>query len=227
MHHSGKSKMRKWYDAAMLVLCVYVVIMVALEVVVDWPEHTSLVFEHMDLAICLLFLADWFYFLVKADNKARYAKSHVLDLVASIPFAQALRPFRVLRAVRLVRALRIVRGLKGLFPILRVLTKTRARSALLVYSLCTAIIYFYCALGIYSFEKNTNENIVRFRDALWLSFATLTSVGYGDIYPTTDGGRIMAAVLVVVGLGMFSLVTAEFATFFLSYLKQEQNEKGQ
>ena len=58
-----------------------------------------------------------------------------------------------------------------------------------------------------------------------MAFTTLTSVGYGDIYPVTTGGRVMAVILVVTGMGLFSLVTAEFATFILGAIRKGQPEE--
>jgi voltage-gated potassium channel len=81
------------------------------------------------------------------------------------------------------------------------------------------VIYFYCSLGLYNFEKGNNASISCFGDVLWMAFTTLTSVGYGDIYPVTTGGRILAALLVVTGMGLFCLLTAEIATVFLRWVK--------
>ncbi len=81
------------------------------------------------------------------------------------------------------------------------------------------VIYFYCSLGLYNFEKGINPNISNFGDVLWMAFTTRTSVGYGDIYPVTASGRILAAILVVTGMGFFSLLTAEIATVFLSWVR--------
>lgn len=81
--------------------------------------------------------------------------------------------------------------------------------------LCTLVIYIYCSLGLYNFEKGINANINDYEDSLWLSFTTLTSVGYGEIVPITASGRIMAVILVLTGMGLFSMVTAEFTALFL------------
>lgn len=132
---------------------------------------------------------------------------------------QVLRPLRALRIVRLVRVLRLFRGAKGALPILRFLLKNPARSALTIYLAVTMIVYFYCSLGLYNFENGINPAISSFGDVLWMAFTTLTSVGYGDIYPVTGGGRIFAAILVTTGLGLFSLLTAEIATVFLQWIR--------
>ncbi len=208
-----------WYNVIILSLSVYVLLQLAIEIIITIPAKTSLILSRIDFAICVIFLGDWFFFLFKADNKKRYIKSRFFDLIASIPFVQVLRPLRALRIVRLVRVLRLFRGLKGASPVLRFLLKNPARSALTIYLSVMTVIYFYCSLGLYNFEKSINPAISSFDDVLWMAFTTLTSVGYGDIYPVTGGGRILAAILVVTGMGLFSLLTAEIATVFLRWVR--------
>ena len=63
---------------------------------------------------------------------------------------------------------------------------------------------------------------LNFGDVLWMSFTTITTVGYGDIYPVTTAGRILSSVLVITGMGLFGLVTAEIATLILRLMKHTQ-----
>lgn len=105
---------------------------------------------------------------------------------------------------------------------MRFLLKNPARSALTIYLTVMTVIYFYCSLGLYNFENGINPSISNFSDVLWMAFTTLTSVGYGDIYPTTGEGRILAAILVVTGMGLFSLLTAEIATVFLRWVRENK-----
>jgi voltage-gated potassium channel len=219
-----QSRPTKTYDAIMLFLSAYVLGQLAIEVILDLPPAVSQMLYWIDFGICMVFLADWVWFFVKADDKGRYFKTRLIDLISSIPFSQALRPLRVFRMVRLVRTLRIIRGLKGAFPLMRVAFANPSRSAMTIYGSLTLVIYFYCSVGLYNFEKGLNDSIVNFGDVLWMSFTTLTSVGYGDIYPVTSGGRILAAVLVVTGMGLFSLVTAEIATLILRLVRSQGAE---
>ena len=211
---------RKW-DLIILLLSLYVVIELSITIILKLPANTQQVLDNIDLGICTIFLFDWFFFFFKAESKKKYFKRHFIDLVASIPFAQVLRPFRVLRIIRLTKTLRLLRGMKGSSTILKVFLKNPARSALTVYLSLTSIIYFYCSLGIYTYEFGVNESLNNFGDILWMSFTTLTSVGYGDIYPVTGPGRILAAVLVITGMGLFGLVTAEIASLFLRAMRRE------
>jgi voltage-gated potassium channel len=71
---------------------------------------------------------------------------------------------------------------------------------------------------------SVGSTIGNFGDDLWMSFTTLTSVGYGNIYPVTSGGHILAVVLMVSGMGLFSLVTAEIATLILHLVRSSSEE---
>ncbi len=219
--HEERAPQRTAYSLFMLALSLYVVLQLAVEVISNWSQETVLIFDRIDLVICAIFLTDWFYFFAKAENKSRYVRSHFLDFIASIPLVDVLRVFRAARVVRLARAFKIVRGLRGLLPILRVLTANKARSVLFIYTMCTALIYVYCCIGIHNFEYGINPNIFNFGDSLWLGFTTITTVGYGDVHPVTTGGRIMSALLTVTGLGMFSIITAEFAALILGDKKKK------
>ncbi len=217
----------KYYDFFILILSLYVLVVLALGVILNWSEETQLQLDRVDLAICIVFLADWFYFLAKSSNKSLYFKTRLVDLIASIPFATVLRGFRIVRAVRIIRTFRMLRGARAISYILRLTAANKRVSSLVIYVMCTTLVYFYCSVGIYNFEHEINQNMHNYGDALWLCFTTLTTVGYGDIFPVTAGGRVMSAVLVLMGIGLFSLVTAELAAVFLQYIRDERAGKSE
>ena len=219
------SSIGKWYDISMFILIFYVLIQLSLEFVVNFSEQTLHIFSGIDLFICIIFLSDWFFFLFKAENKWRYVKTRVLDLISSIPFAQILRPLRLLRFIRLTRSFRMIRGLRGASPLFKLIFKNPARSALSIYLFFTFVIFSYCSLGLYNFEYGVNDAIHNFGDIIWMSFTTLTTVGYGDMYPVTTGGRIMAGVLVITGMGLFGLLISEVATLLLELVKKNGDQE--
>ena len=217
--------MSKKWDIFILVLSLYVIAVLAVEVITSLSQRTIEIIDAIDFMICMIFIGDWIYFYKASPKKKDYVKSRLIDLIASVPFIQVFRLFRVFRIVRIVRAFRVIRGMKGVFPILRVITKNKRRSILITYLACTILVYFYCTLGFMHFEKGVNDGIRNFGDAAWMAFTTVTTIGYGDIYPKTTEGRVMAGVLVMLGMGLFSLVTAEFASFFMDFLKEECNNR--
>ncbi len=210
------------WDSLIILLSVYTVIEFFISLVTKTSSAEEARLDAIDFGVCMLFLADWFYYFIQAKDKKHYTKSHLIDLLASIPYVQILRPFRIFRAVRILRLLRVIPAIRGGGKFVKIFAKNRARSAMTIYLIFTTLIYFYGTLGVYNFEVGINRNVRTFGDAMWMCFTTLTTVGYGDCYPVTPGGRVLCAVLVLTGMGLFSLLTAEFASFILKEVKQFQ-----
>jgi voltage-gated potassium channel len=214
---------KKYWDIFILILSLYVIIELAVELIHPFSEKTIGIINLIDLIICIIFLGDFFFFLWKAENKSRYLKKHWIDFISSIPFMSFLRTFRLVRAIRIIR---LLRGFKGIIQIFRLLGTNKLQNILISYILILILVMLYCSMAFYTFEQNVNPNVHNLFDAFWWAFITITTVGYGDIYPSTTEGRIVAMILSLGGMGLFSLVTAELSTILLKISqKQSDNEK--
>jgi voltage-gated potassium channel len=211
----GPAFLRFYNPFVVLVLSLWVLVQLALEILLELSPAAVRALSILDLAICIVFIADWIVFFLLAEDRRKYAASRFIDLVSSVPFVAFLRPLRIFRIIRIIRAFRLLRGLRGVSAIMKTVAGNPARSALTTYLSATALVCFYCSLGRYWFERGANEKVRTFGDVLWMAFTTMTTVGYGDIYPSTTGGRLIAAVLVLTGMGLFCLLTAEIATLLL------------
>ena len=80
----SRETIRRMYDWFMLTLSLYVVVVLALSIVADWREEIQQMLDRIDTAICIVFIADWFYFLSKAEKKKKYISSRFVDLVAPL-----------------------------------------------------------------------------------------------------------------------------------------------
>jgi voltage-gated potassium channel len=157
----------------------------------------------------------WGPAISRDDGRPCVSRTHVLDLlIIAIPM---LRPLRVLRAVRLVR----LGALVGI-------AHTRAERSLHVrvatYAVTTILVLLaVAAAAMNDAEREAeNGNIKGFGDALWWAATTVTTVGYGDRYPTTVGGRLVAVALMVAGIALLGVVTATIATWFVDRLRRVQ-----
>ena len=144
----------------------------------------------MNAILSAIFLADFTYRLFTAESKTHYFFRMFgwADLLASLPFQQV----KILRVFRLVRVFRLLRDY-GIKNIGRSLLQDRAGSALLTLLLMGILVMEFGSLEILHVEQYApGANITTASDALWYNIVTISTVGYGDRYPVTNEGRVLA-----------------------------------
>lgn len=139
----------------------------------------------------------------------------VIDLLAILPFYLAtgldLRSLRAFRLLRLFRILKLARYSAAAQRYHRAFLI--AREELVLFGTTALIAPYLAAVGIYYFENAAQpEKFSSVFDSLWWALATLTTVGYGDVYPVTTGGRIFTFVVLVIGLGVVAVPSGLIAT---------------
>ncbi|MEM6793038.1 MAG: ion channel, partial [Acidobacteriota bacterium] len=135
-----------------------------------------------------------------------------LDFLSSLP---AIDVFRWGRTARIFRILRLLRGLRAARIVTHFVMFRRAECAFWTTALIAVLVIILGSIGILQLERGAGGNIESGPAALWWSFVTVTTVGYGDHYPITGGGRALAASLMLIGIGVFGTFTAYLATHFL------------
>lgn len=143
-----------------------------------------------------------------------------VDLISSIPTLKLLRWGRF---VRVIRILRILRGFKSTRTIITFLFYNRAKGAFFSVAMISFILVVFGSIAMLQAEDLTGSNIETPEDALWWAFVTITTVGYGDFYPVSTMGRIVAAVLMTAGVGLFGTFTGYVASLFAEAEEQRQN----
>jgi voltage-gated potassium channel len=124
----------------------------------------------------------------------------------------------LLPAFRSLRVLRVIVVLRGLEPYLN----TRSSRVGMIVGVTFPLILYTAALSIYEAERYADgSNIQSFGDAVWWSIASVTTVGYGDKFPVTADGRVIATFLMVIGIGLFSALTALLAAWVMGDRKEE------
>lgn len=176
-------------------------------------------------AITVIFLADFTYRLLTAESKSQYFFRNWgwADLLACLPNLRILRLFRIFRVYRLMRDL-------GPRTIADQLIYERAGSILYLTVFLGLIIIQTASVLILDLEGvNPQANIQTPSDAIWWSYVTVTTVGYGDRYPTTNPGRIVGVFLMTSGVALFGVFTSYLANAFLSPRDKpaEQTEEPQ
>jgi len=201
------------YQLFMLVLCIYALGALGVQAVIRIDPAINVIVDYADYAVCAVFFLDFIFSLWRAENRWRYFVTWGwLDLLSSVPILNAARWGRL---ARVVRVLRVLRGLRATRVLTTTVLKHRAENGFLAASLAAILLVIFCSIAILQFETSKESNIKTPEDALWWSVSTITTVGYGDHYPVTSEGRLVAAILMFGGVGLFSAFSAFLAAWFI------------
>ncbi|MEZ4664808.1 MAG: ion transporter [Caldilineaceae bacterium] len=207
------------YDIFILVVTLVSVVATGYFYLTESDPQPTRVFVLLDWLFSAIFLVDFGVTLAGADDRKAYLKWGWVDLLGSLPALPWLRPFRLVRVVRILQRAR-TRSL------LRMFIQKRADSVLWATSAVVLTTLVATSLLILPLERAAaNANITTAEDALWWAFVTMTTVGYGDRYPVTGWGRLLAAVLMTVGVGLFGVLTSYLAAKFLAPAERENESE--
>lgn len=202
------------YELVMLTLSLFAIGALAARTIIRLRPETADILEYADLVVCGVFFVDFLWSLWRAPSRKRYlATWGWLDLLSSVPAVDVLRWGRFGRVLRI---LRVVRGLKASKLLALMILRRRAENVFLAASLVAAMLIVFASIAILHFESDPESNIRSAEDALWWAFATITTVGYGDRFPVTPEGRMVAAILMCGGVGLFGTFSGFLASWFLS-----------
>ncbi|WP_245884524.1 ion transporter [Tumebacillus permanentifrigoris] len=182
----------------------------------DQPFLTETFYRRIDYAMITFFAIEYSIRLWRTEDRKRFVIRNWFDLLAMIPLDVHFPLARFMRLVRLVRILHAS-------PLLwSVVTSKQMRLIFLFMMLILA----WSSAGIYVLELHHNDSINSFGDALWWAIVTMTTVGYGDVSPATDGGRIIAVFLMFTGIGLIGTFTANLANHWVGFFHGPDKEQA-
>jgi len=219
---SEKEHTIDYLNILVIILSVYVLVALAISTFFQLPLQVVRVLDLLDNSICVFFLLEFCVRLYQAESKMKYLKWGWIDLVSSIPTFPFLRAGRALRLVRLLRVLRAFRSVKHLT---QHVFRSRAYGAFTTVSAVAVVMVIFSSIAILQVEHDPTSNIKTAEDAIWWAWVTITTVGYGDKYPVTTEGRIIASALMTVGVGLFGTFTGFIASWFLAEKKAEEKKE--
>ncbi|MCA9176414.1 MAG: ion transporter [Planctomycetales bacterium] len=198
-------------------LIVYSVVTTALETMPEYDDYDAF-FETSETIVVVIFSAEYLIRWRMAKSWWRYPLQGmaIIDLLAILPFfisryfASSLPSFVPLRALRLLRIFRLLK-LARYSRSLQMLGESIRRSGpeLIVFMFIATIIVVISAMGLYYAEHEAQPEVYSsIPDSIWWAIVTLTTVGYGDVYPTTAAGRVIASIVMITGIGFIAVPTS-------------------
>ena len=200
------------WQLVLLVLSIYVLGALFVQTAWQLPPEINGVLDWADNAICILVLADFFYHLATARDRAAFLRWGWIDLVSSIPALDFLRWGRAIRLLRILRVLRAVRSVRAL---LAVIFARRGAGLLLTTGVSSFLLLIGSSIAIINLEGGPGLKIQSASDALWWSFEMLISQGSGLYTPVTVEGRMVAAALGFTGFVLLGAFVAGISTAVL------------
>jgi voltage-gated potassium channel len=207
------------WDVLIVALSFYTLAVMGAQLIWPFSEHYLALFKLLDVVVCGFFLLDFTFRLALSSDRWGYLKWGWLDLLSSLPAIEAFRWGRTLRLIRLLRALHAMRALKR-----KLESRVQDSFALVIaFSFLTTAL---SAMGVLYLEAGIESaNIKSAEDALWWAWVTITTVGYGDHYPVSMEGRLLAMFLMSTGVGLFSALTVQCTRYFLTEAAEEEDQQ--
>ena len=195
----------------------------------DLSSNIKEILYVIEVITVTIFTLEYILRIIFAGEKTRFIFSFygLVDLVAILPFYVStgldLRAVRVFRLLRLVRILKLFKYSKAINRFHRALVI--AKEELILFGFVAVIMLYLSAVGIYYFENSAQpEQFKSVFHSLWWAVTTLTTVGYGDMFPITAGGKLFTFFVLMIGLGIVAVPTGLVASA-LSQAREEDATK--
>lgn len=221
------------------VLIVLNVLTLILESYKELNDNYGLFFYSFEIFSVAIFTLEyiiriWVSDKTKEDKKERinfaFSTLGIIDLIAIIPFYLPfifpfdLRIVRILRLFRLLRIFKLSRYSKSLKTIQYIFKETKAELSITVF--VTFVLMILSSTLMYYIEHDAQpEKFASIGDAVWWAVATLTTVGYGDVYPVTALGKILSGIIALIGIGFVALPTGIISSAFIEKIQAEKKSK--
>ena len=218
------------FDLFIQALIVASIITFSIETLPDLEDKTKDILFSVETFIVVIFTIEYLLRIYIADKKSDYIFSFygIVDFIAIVPFYISLgtidlRTLRILRMLRLFRLFKLVRYNKAMQRLCKAFYI--AKEEIVLFGVVTLMLLYISAVGIYYFENESQpEQFKSIFHSFWWAVTTLTTVGYGDVYPITIGGRLFTFIILMIGLGLVA-VPAGLLAAALSKLKTEEDEE--
>ena len=210
------------YQAVIIILSLVVVVMTLLQLTLTLTLSVNHLFNGLDRLIWLFFFVDYLVRLSRSESKREFIFKNKLDLLVIIPFYSFYRLFRLIRITEVIPLLKFTKILRVTVMLGKIskqvgrFIRTNNLNYVLLYTITIVL------LGAGGLTLTEGMDL---KDALWWSIVTVTTVGYGDIVPQTGGGRIIATLVMLSGIGFLGALTGTISTYFLNRREETYRPK--
>jgi voltage-gated potassium channel len=227
IHDNKKSRFFSLFIQALIFISI---ITFSIETLPDLRPETRNILESIELFCVAIFTIEYALRIYVSDKKLKFIFSFfgIVDLIAILPFYLSfgvdLRSLRALRFLRLFRILKLVRYNRAMNHFTRAISSAKEQIFLFIF--ITLILIYFSAIGIYYFESQAQpEHFSSIFDSLWWAIITLTTVGYGDVYPITVGGKVFTFVILMIGLGIVAIPTGIISSALTKSVDKKEQDK--
>lgn len=227
---SRETKAGRYFDYVIQALIFLSIVSFSIETIPDLSEDTRQTLYYIEVVCITIFSIEYLARIYLAKNKLKFIFSFfgLIDLIAILPFFLSfgfdLRSARILRFLRVFRLLKLARYNSAIQRFL--VAFKMIREELIMFGAVALILIYLSAVGIYYFENEAQpEQFSSIFSSLWWSVVTLTTVGYGDVYPITIGGRIFTFVILMIGLGIIAIPSGMISSALTEARRQESDVK--
>ncbi|NQT61722.1 MAG: ion transporter [Candidatus Marinimicrobia bacterium] len=227
---SNDTRTGKTVDLFIQVMIVLSLISFSIETLPDLSEKMVKWLGYLETVTVAVFTIEYVLRIAVADKKMHYILSFygLIDIVAILPFYLStgidLRSIRIFRLFRLFRAFKLLQFSTAANRLGKAFLDVK--DEFIIFLMAAMFVLYVSAVGIYYFENEVQpEAFKSVFHCLWWAVATLTTVGYGDVYPITAGGKIFASVIVFIGLGIVAVPTGLIASSLTASMKNTDDEE--
>lgn len=217
------------FDLVIQALIIFSLLTFSFETLPDLSGSTRSLLGVLEAVIVILFTIEYALRIYVADRKTGYIFSFygIVDFLAILPFYLALgvdmRTLRALRLLRLFRLFKLARYNRAIDRFVNAFTI--AREEIIIFAMVTIILLYISATGIYYFEHAAQpELFASIFHSMWWAVTTLTTVGYGDMYPITVGGRIFTFIILIIGIGIVAIPAGLLASALNKVRRDEEED---
>ncbi len=221
------SKYGRLFDYTIQFLILISLLSFTVETLPNLNVFTKNLLSTVELVCVMVFTVEYILRLFVATKKLSFVFSFfgIVDLLAILPFYLTtgidLRSIRIFRLFRLFRAFKIFRYSEALQRFKDAFISVKAE--LILFAVATLFIIYISSVGIYYFENEAQPEIfASVFHCMWWAIATLTTVGYGDVYPITMGGKIFTSIIVLIGIGIVAVPTGLIASALTKIVNEEK-----